>query len=132
MTRRDQMFAKFSEYHKNNPEVWGLFVRFSDSIRGRRSRYSSRAIVHRIRWEKDVSTSGDEFRINDHYSVFYARMYMIFRDCEGFFEIRVQKSKNRPAYAEEQSTRATSDRLDFEPSLVEKLRELLYLTDLPD
>jgi len=40
-----------------------------------RSHYSADAVIHRIRWYTTVETAGSEFKINDHYSSLYARLF---------------------------------------------------------
>lgn len=52
----DSIYARFVQFHNSNPEVYDMFRRFAVEIRnaGYR-RYSADAIMHRIRWECDLS-----------------------------------------------------------------------------
>ena len=86
---------KFEEYDRNHPEVWDLFVEFALSARRRgRERYSARAIMQRIRWEREVEQEAAEpFKISNLWSSRYARK-LINSDPEtwsGFFELRPTK-----------------------------------------
>ncbi|WP_316201030.1 MULTISPECIES: hypothetical protein [unclassified Bradyrhizobium] len=81
---------RFWAFHESNPKVYQLFDRFTKQVISRgHTRFSSDAILHRIRWETNVETHGDKFKINDHYSAYYARMWMDLNpDHDGFFATR--------------------------------------------
>ena len=87
---RDPRILAFERFHRLNPHVYGLFVRFANQAKSRRPRFSARTILHRIRWETMVETDDPAgFKINDHWSPFYVRM--IEKDhpeFAGFFEKR--------------------------------------------
>lgn len=99
-TRYDEMKRDFFKFHKEHPEVWRLFRRFTfDRISLGFKHYSSYAIFERIRWETDqVPTEGkDEFKMNNNFRPFYARAFMKkYPEHEGFFRVRHQKSKDEP------------------------------------
>ena len=83
--------AEFETFHQANPHVYRLFKRFTfDAIRAGRKRFSSDAVLHRIRWYTNIETTDEAgFKINDHWTAFYARLFM--RDHpehEGFFALR--------------------------------------------
>ena len=61
----DDRKQKWWEWHKKNPDVYKLFVKYSfEAINSGRRRYSQWAIINRIRWNKEVETTGcDEFKI---------------------------------------------------------------------
>lgn len=85
--------ARFKIWIEANRHVYDLFKTFAAEVRDAgHTRYSARAILHRIRWHFDVITrppAGDEFKINDHVTPYLARMLIeedaSFRD---FFELR--------------------------------------------
>lgn len=86
---RDPRIAAFEEFHSQNPQVYEAFKRFAREAKGKVARYSSDAILHRIRWWTAIETTDGSFKINDHWSSFYARLLM--RDdpsFNGFFELR--------------------------------------------
>jgi hypothetical protein len=65
------------EWHKKNPHVYELFKRFSmQAINCGHRNLSAWLIVNRIRWETSVETQGDDFKINNDYIAYYARLFM--------------------------------------------------------
>lgn len=88
----DEAFAEFDAEH---PEVYRLFVGYAEQIRARGfTRYSSDAILHRIRWWHHVDQGDREFKLNDHFTSRYARKLIAERpEFAGFFELRVLKSR---------------------------------------
>jgi hypothetical protein len=99
-TRHEEMRGTVNEFHKRHPEVWDLFVRFTLEMIGRGfSKYSSKAIFERIRWEKDAGGDGKtQFKLNNNYTAFYARRFMkMYPKHLGFFRTREQTSKDLPA-----------------------------------
>lgn len=75
-------------------EVEELFERFAfELIRRGFKRYSSDAILHRIRWHFHVDKGNREYKCNDHWTPYLARWFMRkFPEHREFFETRVQKS----------------------------------------
>lgn len=68
--------TSFIAFHRANPRVWELFQSFAkQAIASGRDHYSSDAVLHRIRWHTTVETTGPVFKINDHYSSLYARLF---------------------------------------------------------
>lgn len=100
-TRKEQMAEEAAAFHKAHPEVWTMFVLFTrDRIQRGFKAYSSDAIFHRIRWEtaKPTYAPGEEFKLNDHHTAFYARRFMrMYPEFAGFFRTRKQLSENQPA-----------------------------------
>lgn len=87
----EKLLRRFQKFHAANPEVYELFKRFTfQAIQRGRSNYSADAVFHRIRWHVDIETrSVDDFKLNDHYTACYARLFMRdFPAHEGFFETR--------------------------------------------
>jgi hypothetical protein len=65
---------KFDSFLAANPHVYPLFKRFAHELwQAGRSRMSSRQIVGRIRWEADINTTGDTFKINENFTSLFAR-----------------------------------------------------------
>ena len=65
----------FLKFHRENPEVMRLLVKFARRARARgHKRYSIRALAHRVRWETDVETRDPSgFKLNNNYLSFYSR-----------------------------------------------------------
>ena len=82
----------FNEYHKNHPEIYSLFVKFTNMATQRKKYYSAKAIFHRIRWETMISGEGD-YKIDDGWISHYARKFMDdFPQHRGFFQTRDRKN----------------------------------------
>ena len=81
---------KFERFHVKNPHVYQLFKRYALEASIRERRFSARTIIHRMRWFTQVETDDpDGFKINDHWSPYYARMFVEdFPQYEHFVERR--------------------------------------------
>ena len=99
MSRRDEIAEQCDNFHKEHPEVWDLFVQFTNEMIERGfSNYSCKAIFERIRWEKDAGGDGTtQFKLNNNYTALYARRFMkMYPEYEGFFRTREQPSSTKP------------------------------------
>ena len=93
---KDRIAEAFAKFDHDNPHVWHHYERFTLlAISSGRVRYSSDAIVHRIRWHLDIETrSADEFKINDHFTALYARKFHAEHpEHDGFFSTRVRRTE---------------------------------------
>ncbi len=81
---------RFERFHRDNPEVYRLFLQFARQAKAAgRERIGARLIGERIRWQTTVETSDPDFKVNDHFWPFYARLAMReHADLEGLFETR--------------------------------------------
>jgi len=81
---------QFQEYHEANPKVYELFCKFTNQVINRGFKnFSAESIINQIRWFTSIETTGDVFKINDHYKPHYSRKFM--KDNpqhEGFFRTR--------------------------------------------
>lgn len=83
--------APLLEYPDGIPEdVCDLFEELALQVWGKGyRRYSSDALLHRIRWHHQIERGDSEFKINDHFSSVLARWFLAkHRECDGFFELR--------------------------------------------
>jgi hypothetical protein len=98
----DELLERFWEYHIENPWVYGAFKRLAHKMARVRDRYGAPSIIQKIRWDHDVTTRGDSFKINNDYGALYARM-LIAEDSsfEDFFELRRMKKYDRRCSGEE-------------------------------
>lgn len=90
---RSPRYGRFLKFHRDSPRVYELFRHFAvlAKSKGRRKYFGARMIGERIRWYTSVeTTSEDDYRINDHYWPYYARLLMLSDPAqfEGFFERR--------------------------------------------
>ena len=85
MTRKQ----KWWQWHKQNPHVYELFVKFTFH-----KRCSAWLIVNRIRWETTIETSGNDFKISNDFIAYYARLFHAhYPEHEGFFKIKKMKDE---------------------------------------
>lgn len=83
---------RFEAFHEANPQVFRLIV--DKALRARRSgvrRWSMNGIFEVIRWETNVQSRGDGWKLNNSYRALYARLAMEKEpELEGFFETRIR------------------------------------------
>jgi len=99
-TRKEEMKEQVARFHKEHPEVWHLFVKFSRMMAEKGfQNYSAKAVFERIRWEKDAGGDGKTiFKLNNNYPAFYARRFMrMYPEYQGFFKVRRQTSDDSAA-----------------------------------
>lgn len=103
----DQLLQKFKVFHIENPDIYATFRRYALKIKQTgRKKYSGWTIINAIRWDHDIKTSGDVFKINNDFIALYTRL-LIFHEpsFEGFFELRKMKASDRRYAAEERYRR---------------------------
>jgi hypothetical protein len=85
----------FARFHREHPEIYVLFDKFAQqAIAKGHKRFSADALLHRIRWEASIETAGHPYKINDHFSAYYARLWIENNPGrEGFFERRVAEGE---------------------------------------
>jgi len=95
--RRKELDKQFWKFHKKNPKVWKLFVKFTFQIIKRGfENYSARAVIHRIRWHTNIETTGSQYKICNNHASRYARLFHHeFPEYKGFFKTRKRK-RNDP------------------------------------
>lgn len=76
-------------------EVYEKFEELALTIRGMGfKRYSSDAILHRIRWHYAIERGDRSFRLNDHWTPILARWFLDKHpQYEGFFELRALRQE---------------------------------------
>jgi hypothetical protein len=97
---------RFKKFHSENPHVYKKFKDLAFQMKNTgRSRYSAETIVNVIRWHEDLQSTGNVFKINDHFRSIYARL-LIYHHPEfiDFFELR-QNAPNRGLLSEEEQNR---------------------------
>lgn len=83
-------FERWVEFHGQHPEVFEEFERFARIARKAGvQRYGARAIWERLRWHFRVEQGDADFKLNDHFPPYYARLLMLVDErFAGFFERR--------------------------------------------
>lgn len=76
---------KWWAYHKRNPQVYEGFKQKALMAARKKRRFSAMAIIQILRWETSVE-GDDEFKINNNYAPYYARLFEIEHpEHKGFF-----------------------------------------------
>ncbi len=85
----------FWDWHNANPQVYEKFEEYTlEAIATGRKHYSHWAIINRIRWNKEIETNGEEFKISNDYICFYARTFMAYNpQHKDFFKIKQLKEE---------------------------------------
>ena len=95
MSAQLQLFtpADFVSYHARNPQIYEAFKRITlRAIAKGYNYWSAKGVFEIIRWETKVQADEEDFKINNNYTPFYARMFcMDFPSHKEFF--RKRKSK---------------------------------------
>lgn len=86
--------TRFQQYHAANPHIYTAFKRFALELVGAgRTRIGARMIVERLRWESMIRSNTGEYKLNDHYTPFYVRLFVKeFPQHEGLFKTRKAKA----------------------------------------
>jgi hypothetical protein len=89
----DDLKTKWWAWHKENPEFYELFKKFTfQAIRKGHRNLSAWLIVNRIRWETMIVTTGNEYKISNDFIALYARLFMHeYPDYKGFFRTKPMK-----------------------------------------
>jgi hypothetical protein len=74
-TRSMSKAERFEEFHRDNPHIYEMLVRFCREWRdaGHES-FGIRAPWERMRWAIAVQTKSADFKLNDHYCPYYSRL----------------------------------------------------------
>jgi hypothetical protein len=90
---RTKYAEDFHEWLKANWHVYEAFAREADKVWARgRTHYSARTIIEYLRHETSVRETGDEWKINDHFTPSMARLYFFFHPQKTLFEFRGKKA----------------------------------------
>jgi len=83
---------RFAKFHRENPHVYRELVRLARIARGKGlNKYSMKALFEILRWNH-VTTTGEEFKLNNCFTRFYSRLIQEQEpDLRGFFENRERK-----------------------------------------
>jgi hypothetical protein len=87
------LLIKWQRWHKENPEFYELFSRFTkEAISNGHTKLSAWLIINRIRWETSIVTKGDDYKISNDFIALYSRLFMPDNpQYAGFFRTRPMK-----------------------------------------
>lgn len=87
--------TKFDAFHAANPKVYTTLVRLAREWVSRTGRHKLgiATLFERARWEIALSTTDADFKLNNSYRAWYARLIMAQeRDLAGLFDLRTSKA----------------------------------------
>jgi hypothetical protein len=117
------LLKKFKQYHLDNPHVYRKFKEYSSKMRASGvDRYSGWVIINVIRWEHDLATQGDVFKINNDFIALYVRL-LIYHDrtFASFFEMRKMKESDRRSSGEERYRKKKEETADEKKQAAKKI-----------
>ena len=90
----DPIDARFRAFHHDNPHVLERLVSLTYEWKAAgNTKCSMELLFAMLRWEHGVTTSGDQFKLNDWFTSRYARLIMALHpDLDGFFHTRVTRA----------------------------------------
>lgn len=86
--------AKFQEFHSDNPKVYEELLALANQARSRgRHRIGIGMLFEVLRWNRYLTTTDPDFKLNNNYRSRYARLLMDNHpELQGLFETRELKS----------------------------------------
>ena len=80
----------FREFHRKHPEVYDALVWLArDLVKRGHTQIGIGMLYEVVRWEKFLSNTHDDFKLNNNYRAYYARLIMKQEeDLRGIFETR--------------------------------------------
>lgn len=80
----------FRQFHGDNPAVYSQLVTMAKTLKQRGyQHYGMKGLFEVLRWERAITTTGSEFKLNNNYTSYYARLIMQKEPfLRGFFRIR--------------------------------------------
>ncbi len=90
------MGDRFEAFHRMNPHVYKSVVAVSLDLKERGFRKGGMKMVfERLRWLYAIQTVGEDYKLNNNYTAYYARLVMeTVPDLDGFFETRLRQGQD--------------------------------------
>lgn len=95
LTFAQTMPERFEEFHADNPNVYGTLVRLAREWVKRTGRHKLgiATLFERARWEIALVTNDPEFKLNNNWRAFYARLIMSQEpDLADLFDLRASEA----------------------------------------
>lgn len=84
---------RFSRFHEQNPHVYQALRTVALWCMANDKRMGIKAIYERVRWEFNLRTDGEPYRLNNSYTSLYSRLLMELEPkLDGFFETRRRRA----------------------------------------
>ena len=89
------METQFEAFHLRNPHVYTSIIAISKDLKKRGFRKGGmKMIFERLRWLYAIQTVGEDYKLNNNYTAFYARLVMAtVPELDGFFAVRSRQGK---------------------------------------
>jgi hypothetical protein len=91
--RKRSLKEGFLEFHGQHPEVYTQLVELATKAKTRgRRKWGVKALFEVLRWQRefsDLPSDAEDFKLNNNYTAFYARLIMANESyLAGYFETR--------------------------------------------
>lgn len=82
--------ARFEQYHRDNPHLYRALEQMARQLHDLgRKRVGIELLFAELRWRSLISTTGDDYKLNNSYRSRYARLLLREHpEWEGLFELR--------------------------------------------
>lgn len=91
------LFEDWQAWDLLNPTFYPVFKGFARQlIVAGRQHFGAKMIFERIRWDVAIRTRGEEWKLNNNYPAFYARLFEADTGLTDHFEKRVQDEEIPP------------------------------------
>ena len=87
------IYQRFKQFWKDNPQVYDRLRDLALELRRKGlKKYSIKGLFEVLRWETALKTKGERFKLNDHFTAWYARALMLNEPkLRDFFNTRAVK-----------------------------------------
>jgi hypothetical protein len=95
----ESIAQRFAEFHAKSPEVYSTLVALARQwvAKTGRRRLGIATLFERARWELAISTCDPDFKLNNSYRAYYARLIMAQeQDLNGLFALRKSQADEQP------------------------------------
>lgn len=86
-----KMSEEFDRFHRENPRVYQVLVRLAREWIHRTGRHKLgiATLYERTRWEIAITTSDPDYKLNNNWRAYYARLIMLTEpDLDELFDLR--------------------------------------------
>lgn len=100
-TQTPAIVRNFIAFHRDNPAVYSELKRLAMQLqRVGHKQYGIKSLFEVVRWHTALNTGNDDFKINNNYGAFFARLLMHYEpELKGFFRLRSSVADDYPLIA---------------------------------